>query len=99
VKGGTGTAIVDNGCCSQKPKTLLAEIDLRFITHARMNTKNGNANEEKQLLRRRNLAQRVIGKLELHIGDNFFRFLAWGTVLATIAIGMRVVNLFRIRTL
>jgi hypothetical protein len=44
---------------------------------------------KKQLLRRRNLVERVIGKLKRHIGDSFSRFRAWGAaVQATITLGI-----------
>jgi hypothetical protein len=36
--------------------------------------KNGNTPEEKQLLRRRNLVERVIAKLKRHMGDYFPAF-------------------------
>jgi hypothetical protein len=55
--------------------------------------KNGNTPEEKQLLRRRILVERVIGKLKRHIGDSFSRFRAWGAVQATIILGMLTLNM------
>jgi hypothetical protein len=70
------TAIGDKCYCSQQLKARLAKTGLRLIAHARKNMKNGNTPEEKQLLRRRNLVERVIGKLKRHIGDSFSRFRA-----------------------
>jgi hypothetical protein len=55
--------------------------------------KNRNTEEEKGLLRKRNLVERVIGKLKRLVGDNFSRFRAWGAVRATIAIGILMLTL------
>jgi transposase len=93
LRGRMGTAIGDRGYCSRRLKTRFAEAGLRFIAHTRKNMKDENTPEEKQLLRRRNLVERVIGKLKRHIGDSFSRFRAWGAVQATIAIGILAVNL------
>lgn len=92
LRGRMGTAIGDKGYCSQQLKTRLAERGLQFITPARRNMKNKNTLEEKQLLRRRNLVERVIGRLKWHVGDNFSRFRAWGAAQATIVIGILAVN-------
>jgi hypothetical protein len=93
LKGLSGTAIGDKGYCSSKIRERLAKSGMRLITTARRNMKSKNTEEEKRLLRRRNLVERVIGKLKRHIGDSFSRFRAWGAVQATIAIGIMTVNL------
>jgi transposase len=98
LRGRIGTAIGDKGYCSAQVKERLAQDGLRFVTHARRNMKNGNTEEEKGLLRRRNLVERVFGKLKRLIGDSFSRFRAWGAVQATIAIGILTLNL-KIRVL
>jgi transposase len=93
LRGRIGTAIGDRGYCSSQVKKRLAQKGLRFITHARKNMKNGNTKEEKHLLQRRNLVERVFGKLKRLVGDSFSRFRAWGTAQATIAVGILVLNL------
>jgi transposase len=93
LQGRIGTAIGDKGYCSSKVKERLAKSGLRFIAHARKNMKNMNSNEEKGILRRRNLVERVFGKLKRLVGDSFSRFRAWGAVRATIAAGILALNL------
>jgi hypothetical protein len=88
LRGRMGTAIEDKDYCSQQLKARLAKTGLRLIAYARKNMKNGNTPEEKQLLRRRNLVERVIAKPKRHMGDSFFRFRAWGAVQATITLGI-----------
>jgi hypothetical protein len=93
LRGRIGTAIGDKGYCSNQVRERLNQAGLRFITPARTNMKNGNTEEEKALLRKRNLVERVIGKLKRLVGDSFSRFRAWGAVRATIAIGILALNL------
>jgi hypothetical protein len=93
LKNRTGTAISDKGYCSQSLSNCFARKGLRFIVPSRRNAKKGNTQEEKELLRKRNLVERIIGKLKRHIGDSFSRFRAWGAVSATIAIGILTLNL------
>ncbi|MDR2677113.1 MAG: transposase [Puniceicoccales bacterium] len=93
LRGCIGTAIGDKGYCSSQVRERLERAGLRFVAPARTNMKNRNTEEEKGLLRKRNLVERVIGKLKRLIGDNFSRFRAWGAVLAIIAIGILMLNL------
>jgi hypothetical protein len=93
LQGRLGTAIGDRGYCSQALRQRFFQKGLCFIAHARKNIKNGNTVEEKNLLRKRNLVERVIGKLKRHIGDCFSRFRAWGAVQATITLGIVTLNL------
>jgi hypothetical protein len=55
--------------------------------------KNRNTEEGKGLLRKKNLVERVIGKLKRLVGENFSRFRVWEAVRATIAIGILMLNL------
>jgi hypothetical protein len=93
LKNCTGAAIGDRGYCSQSLRERLSKRGLRFIAHGRRNMKAGNTNEEKVLLRRRNLVERIIEKLKRHISDSFSRFRAWGTIQATIMFGILILNL------
>jgi hypothetical protein len=55
--------------------------------------KNRNTEEEKGLLRKRNLVERVIGKLKRFVGDNFSRFRTWAAAKAVIGVAMVAINL------
>jgi hypothetical protein len=92
LRGLTGTEIGDKGHCPMPLRKRLAKSGMRFIAHACRNMGNGNTPEEKMLLRRRNLVERVIGKLKRHIGDCFSRFRARGAVQTTIASGILTLN-------
>ncbi|MDR0428771.1 MAG: transposase [Puniceicoccales bacterium] len=52
-----GIAIGGKEYCSQSLRERLLKRGLRFIAHGRRNMKVGNTNEEKTLLRRRNLVE------------------------------------------
>ncbi|MDR2677627.1 MAG: transposase [Puniceicoccales bacterium] len=79
-KGGIGTAIGDKGYRSSQVRERLERAGLRFITPARTGMKNRNTEEEKGPFRKRNLVERVVGKLKRLVGDNFLRFRARETV-------------------
>jgi hypothetical protein len=87
------TAIGDKSQCSTSLRERLAKTGMRFIAHTRRNMKKGNTAEEKLLLLRKNLVERVIGKLKRHIGDCFSRFRAWRAAQATITLGILALNL------
>jgi IS5 family transposase len=93
LRGCIGTAIGDKGYRSSQVRERLEYAGLRFITPARTGMKNRNPEEEKGPFRKRNLVERVIGKLKRLVGDNFSRFRVWEAVRATIAIGILMLNL------
>jgi hypothetical protein len=66
-----GTATGYEGYWFRKVKKRLAESDLRLIAHARKNIRQENTEEEKSLLRRRNLVKRAMGKLRWLFSDSF----------------------------
>jgi hypothetical protein len=89
-----GTAIGDKGHCSSEIKERLAQTGIRFNARARENMKNGNTEEEKNILKQRSLVKRIFLKLKRLVGDSFSRFRSWGAAQATIVVGMLALNLW-----
>jgi hypothetical protein len=52
-----------------------------------------NDAEELELLKNRWRVEMVIGMLKNRIGESFARFRSWGTVAATVAVGILSINL------
>ncbi|MDR0727794.1 MAG: hypothetical protein LBF26_02785 [Puniceicoccales bacterium] len=52
-----------------------------------------NDAEESELIKNQWRAETVIGMLKNRIGESFSRFRSWGTVAATVAVGILSINM------